>query len=193
METWASLFIRNQLSTMDYKIQELNVLPTNRIIPALAKILCVGCGVIHDFHSDPLELCNTYQTAFRTSLSMLIALAGPAIRCPVSRGRYITCFTTDNDDDKKAWLIQLLESLITLLQEDRDLHLEVFATGGNDNCFMLDILRKLSIEQLEDLRPTTVIHEGCTGDQCLGGIDLVSSGRYLSSNHTHHSKPQPPG
>ena len=71
---------------------------------------------------------------------MLIALAGPAVRCPVSRGRYIPCFTTDNDDDKKAWLTQLLESLILLLQEDRDLHLEVFANGGNENCFMLDIL-----------------------------------------------------
>ena len=77
--------------------EEVKALITNRIIPALEKILCVGCGVIHSCH-----------TAFRTRLRMLIAVAGPAVRCPVRRGGNISCYTTDNDDDKKAWLTQLL-------------------------------------------------------------------------------------
>ena len=65
--------------------EEVKALLTNRIIPALEKTLCVGCRGIHAHHGDPMELCNTCHTAFRISLSMLIAVAGMAPRCPVGR------------------------------------------------------------------------------------------------------------
>ena len=79
-----------------------------------------------------MERCNTCNTAFRSSLNML--------RCPVRRRSNITLYTTDNNDDKRAWVTQLLGSLISLLQEDRELQLEVFTTGGNVGCFMHGIL-----------------------------------------------------
>ena len=47
--------------------EEVKALLTNRIIPALEKIFYLGCGVIRDFHSHPMELCDTCHTAFRTS------------------------------------------------------------------------------------------------------------------------------
>jgi hypothetical protein len=96
------------------------------------------------------------------SLSMLIAV----VRCPVSKGRNITYYTMDNDEDKKAWLTNLLGSLITLLQADRDL-------------------------KLEDLRPSTVIHEGCTGEECFAGTSHASPGRNLVTDEFEHfSEPE---
>ena len=62
---------------------------------------------------------------------MLIAVTGPAVNCPVNKVRPITCFITDNDEDKKEWLTNLMSSLITLLQMDWDIKLELFLTGGD--------------------------------------------------------------
>jgi hypothetical protein len=51
-----------------------------------------------------------------TSISMLIAVAGPEVKCPVNKVRSITSCTTDNVEDKKVWLTNVRNSLITLLQ-----------------------------------------------------------------------------
>ena len=99
--------------------------------PSPGKVLCVGCGVINSFNGDQMEQCNTCNTTFRTSLCLLTAVSGQAVRCPVRRGHNITLNSTDKNDDKRAWLTQLLGSLISLLQEDWELKLEVFTTGGN--------------------------------------------------------------
>ena len=43
----------------------------------------------------------------------------------------ITGYPTDKDLDKKEWLTNLMSSLITLLQMDWDIKLELFLTGGD--------------------------------------------------------------
>jgi hypothetical protein len=91
---------------------------------------------------------------------MLIAVTSPAVGCPVSRGRNITPYSTESDEEKKAWLTQLLCSLITLLQGYTDPELETFSTGCRVDCFLLSTLRSLSREQLEELRPATESHMG---------------------------------
>ena len=62
-------------------------------------------------------------------------MAGPAVKCLVSRGRSINCYTTDNDKDKKEWLTNLMGSLITSLQADSNIKVEMFLTGGDVNLF----------------------------------------------------------
>ena len=68
------------ISDEAHQNNRIEALLTNRIIQALEKILCVGCGVIHSLHGDLMELYNTCHKAFRTSLSMRIAVSGPAVR-----------------------------------------------------------------------------------------------------------------
>ena len=46
-----------------------------------------------------------------------------------------------------------LWSLIILLQTDTKIKLEVFLTGGDVDWFLMDILRKLTTEQLEEISP----------------------------------------
>ena len=105
--------------------EEIKALLTNRIIPEVETFLCTGCRVTLSFTGDALQQCHT---ASRTSLSMMIAVARPAVRSPVSRGRNITVYLTDSDEEKKAWLTQLLYSLITLLQGYTDPKLGTFST-----------------------------------------------------------------
>ena len=127
--------------------EEVKSLLTNHIIAPMENVLCVSCGVIRDFHGDPTELCTACNTSHRTSISMLIAVPVPAVKCPVNKVRSITCYTTDNDEDKKVWLTNLINSIITPLQAVNEIKLEMFLTGGDVNCHLLDILRSLTTER----------------------------------------------
>ena len=115
--------------------EEVKSLLTNNIIPPLKKVLCVS------FNGDPLEKCMACNTMRITSISMRVAAPGATVNCPLTKVRPITCYTTDNDSDKKEWL----DNLITLLQMDKDIKLEMFLTGGDVNCHLLDILRTLTL------------------------------------------------
>ena len=97
----------------------------------------------------------------------MIGVACPAVRCPVGRGRNIPVYSTDSNEEKQEWLTQLLCSLITLLQGYTDPQLETFSTGGKVDCVILTILRSLSNEQLEELKPAFE----CTEDVCQGKKD----------------------
>ena len=99
---------------------------------------------------------------------MLIGVSSPAVCCAVGRGRNITVYSTDSNEEKHEWLTQLLCSLITLLQGYTGPQLETFTTGGQADCVILTILRSLSHEQLEELRPAADIHRECTEDVCQG-------------------------
>ena len=68
--------------------------------------------------------------------------------------------------------------------------LEMFLTSGNVNCHLLDILRSLTTEQLEQLRPTVVMHENCTGDECQGEENLDPLGRELDIDEFACSEPE---
>ena len=68
---------------------------------------------------------------------MLITVAGPSVKCLVNKVRPISCYTTDSDPDQKEWLTNLMRSLITLLQADNEIKLEMFLTGGDVNCHLL--------------------------------------------------------
>ena len=83
-----------------------------------------------------------------------------------------------------------MNSLIILLQADNEIKLEMFLTGGDANCHMLDILRSLTTEQLEQLKPTAVMHENYTGDECQGGENLDPLGTELDIDECYlFSKP----
>ena len=71
-----------------------------------------------------------HHSEHRVSLSMMIGGACPAVRCPVGIGRNITVYSKDCNEEKQECLIQLLCSLITLLQGHTDPQLETFITGG---------------------------------------------------------------
>ena len=137
---------------------------SNSIIPDVAKFLCTGCGDIIPFIGDPLQQCTSCETSFRVSLSMMVGVACPAVRCPTGRGSNITVYSTDSNEEKQEWLTQLLCSLITLLQGYTDPQLETFTTGGKVDCVILTILRSLSREQLDELRPASETHRECTKD-----------------------------
>ena len=93
--------------------------------------------------------------------------------------RTITCYTIDKDEDNKEWLTNLMSSLITLLQVENETKLEMFLTRGDVNCHLLDILRSLTTEELEQLRPTAVMHKSYTKAECHEGDRLDPLGRVL--------------
>ena len=126
---------------------------TNHIIPDVVKYLCTGCGSIIPFIGDPLQQCTSCDTSCRVSISKLIGVSAPGILFTAERGRNITAYSTDSDEVKLEWMTQLLSSIITLLQGQNDPHLETLITGGQADCTILTILRSLSNEQLEELRP----------------------------------------
>ena len=154
---------------------------TNNIIPDIAKLLCTWCGAIIQFIGETLQQGSSCETSFRVSLSMLIGVTAPAVRCPVGRGRNITVYTTDTDEVKLEWLTPLLCGLITLLKEYIDPQLESFTSGGQADCTILTILRSLSHGQFEELRPYVDIHPDCTEDICHG---LTPMGRNANSDNS---------
>ena len=106
---------------------------------------------------------------------MMIAVASLAVRCPVGRGRNITLYSTVSDVEKKAWLTQLLCSLIILLQGYTDPQLERFSTGGRLDCLLLSILRSLSGEQLEELRPALESHVDSTHAPSAPSVPMLEA------------------
>ena len=56
---------------------------------------------------------------------------------------------------------------------------------------LLEILRSLTTEELEQPRPTAVIHESCTQDECHGGNELDPLGRVLDIDEFDFSEPEP--
>jgi hypothetical protein len=139
---------------------------TNRIVPDVAKFLCSGCGDILNFIGDPLQQCPGCETSFRVSISTLIGIAAPALQTTVERGRNITISSTNTDEEKPLWMSQLLASILSLLQNQTVLQLESIRPGEHTDCTLLTILRSLSYEQLEELRPDLVLHGECASTHC---------------------------
>ena len=133
--------------------KEVMEMVTNHIIPDVAKYLCTGCGSINPFIGNPLQQCNSCDNSFRVSISKLIGVSALAILCTAERGRKIPAYSTDSYEVKFEWMTQLLSSIITLHIGQNDPHLETLTTGGQADCTILTILRSLSNEQLEELRP----------------------------------------
>jgi hypothetical protein len=83
--------------------EEVMAIVTNHIITDVVKYLCTGCGSIIPFIGGPLQQCFSSYTSFRVSISMLIGVSEPVIRCPVERGRNIPAYSTDPDEVKLEW------------------------------------------------------------------------------------------
>jgi hypothetical protein len=108
------------------------------------------------------QLPRQYKQSYR--------VAAPALQSTEERGRNITTCSGDSEEKKLNWMSQLLSSILTLLQNQTDLQLEDLNTGGQVDCTLLFILRSLSRDQLEELRPAVELHHDCNSDSCSGQL-----------------------
>ena len=63
-------------------------------------------------------------------------------------------------------MTELLASILSLIQNQTVLQLESIRPGEHTDCTLLTILRSLSFEQLEELRPDLVLHRDCDSTHC---------------------------
>jgi hypothetical protein len=84
-------------------------------------------------------------------------------------------------------MTEVLTSIVSVLQADKDLKLEPYLTDRVVNCHLMDTFRSLNHEKLEQLHPSIVVHTNCTPHDCNSGDPLDIMCKEIGTNDSEIS------